>query len=73
MNKLALGLSLLRSVYLNFKLLPLDKAVKLPLLFHYKFKIDKTVQKGMFEFSGNVFPRMIRFGMNPGSFKIGGG
>ena len=73
MNKLTLCLSLLRSVYLNFKFLPLDEAIKVPLLFHYKFKIDKTVKKGMFEFRGNVFPRMVSFGMNPGSFKIGGG
>ena len=49
MNKLTLCLSLLRSVYLNFKFLPLDEAIKVPLLFHYKFKIDKTVKKGMFE------------------------
>ena len=45
MNKLTLCLSLLRSVYLNFKFLPLDEAIKVPLLFHYKFKITTVPLK----------------------------
>lgn len=71
-KKIELLLSLLRSMFINLKCLPFSQAIKIPLLFHYKTQIVGCLDKGTFEFHGNVHSRMVQFGIGMGSFNLGG-
>lgn len=71
-KKVELLLRLFRSISINFKCFPFSQAIKIPLLFHYKTHIVGTLDSGTFELNGNVFSRMVRIGINPGTFNMGG-
>ena len=54
----------LRSIILNFYLLPFKQAVKLPLLFARNVKISAIYRGGVQLNSDNIFPGMIQIGYN---------
>lgn len=54
-------LSIPKSVFLNFKVLPFKQAAKLPMLVHYRTKICQAVRGGVI-IKGNISPFMIKFG-----------
>lgn len=68
-NKIKLILSLPKSIYFNFKVLPADQAVKLPVLVSYDTELRSLQAK--VNINCPVKYGMITIGMANGSFNIG--
>ena len=55
-------LSFVKSLYLNFKVLPLSKAIRLPIFVSGYTKIRGNLNKGSIRINGNISPGMILLG-----------
>lgn len=61
-NKLLFFFSLIKIIYINFKVLPLKDAIKLPIWISYKTELISL--KGRFIFNSNIRTGMIRIGFD---------
>ncbi len=52
----------LRSIYLNFRLLPFAQALKFPLFISHNVKIHSLPKRGNLKILGNITPGMIQIG-----------
>lgn len=68
-----LTISLIRSLYINFKCLPIKQAIHLPILIDYKMKVEGQFKRGSIVINKPISFRMIRLGFENGSFDMGGG
>lgn len=57
-------LSLLKTIYFNFRFLPLDKAIRLPIFVYYKCKLDIKCAKIHIELPPIIYPAMVRIGFH---------
>lgn len=58
-----------KTVYFNMKVFPLRKAIYLPILIHYKVKLDKC-SRGCIKINSQLRPLMIKYGWGEGSFGV---
>lgn len=70
-NKLRLLFSLPKSVWVNFRCLPFEQAVKLPVIVDCGMQLDGNFKRGSIRISGPVSHGMILLGLDQGSFGMG--
>lgn len=66
---LKFGLSIFKTIYLNFKVLPFAQAIKFPILVSYRTKII-GVTPGCIRINSQVKPFMIKFGFQDGTLGV---
>ena len=66
------SLSIIRSILVNFKCLPLAQAIHLPIMLDYRLRIKGKLNKESFVVDAPIRPTMIRIGVESDSFYMGG-